>query len=104
MISDNDIKIQKIYNLERSLAIHILNNSPESKLDEIRAAILQLQKEVTDHIRSRIDLRICVLKSFADNINTTYRDLFRKCELSGYIPMEVVNELYRSFKETIERL
>lgn len=46
MITDIDIKKQKIINLERSITLHILNKSPIKKIQEIRYRIVELKNEI----------------------------------------------------------
>lgn len=55
---------------------------------------------VTNHIFPKMQ----ALKYLAQNINEEYRDLIREFILSDFYPIEIVNNLYKRNKETIEKI
>lgn len=55
---------------------------------------------VVNHIFPKMQ----ALKYLAQSINKEYRDLIRRFILSDYHPMNVVDDLYKRNKETIEKI
>ena len=44
------------------------------------------------------------LKYLAQSINEEYRNILRRCLLSDFYPIEIINTLYQKWKETIEKI
>lgn len=51
-LSENDMKLQRIENTERSLLLHILNNSPRKKRKELEKKIDKLKAEIAKIAKS----------------------------------------------------